>query len=398
MSKIKVDHVYKIFGDDPETALKMLNEGASKAEIQEKTGQVVGVNDASFNVEEGEIFVIMGLSGSGKSTVVRLLNRLIDPTFGTVEVDGEDITSMDEDQLRELRSRKMSMVFQRFALFPHRTVVENASYGLEVHRLPLEERTQRGSEALKRVGLEGWDNNYPGQLSGGMQQRVGLARALAVDSDIMLMDEAFSALDPLIRREMQDQLLELQSELKKTIVFITHDLNEAMKLGDHIAVMRDGAIVQIGTAEEILTTPADDYVASFIEDVDRTRVIVASSIMRWPRETVNPHDGPSVALRKMKEAQLSQCLVMESNRKVVGVVREDDVVRLSRERAGSIEAAIDDSVPRSKPETPIAELYAAAAETSVPIVVENEDGRMMGIVPRISLLAALSGEDGTNDS
>ncbi len=398
MSKIKVDHVYKIFGDDPETALKMLNEGASKAEIQEKTGQVVGVNDASFNVEEGEIFVIMGLSGSGKSTVVRLLNRLIDPTFGTVEVDGEDITSMDEDQLRQLRSRKMSMVFQRFALFPHRTVVENASYGLEVHRLPLEERTQRGSEALKRVGLEGWDNNYPGQLSGGMQQRVGLARALAVDSDIMLMDEAFSALDPLIRREMQDQLLELQSELKKTIVFITHDLNEAMKLGDHIAVMRDGAIVQIGTAEEILTTPADDYVASFIEDVDRTRVIVASSIMRWPRETVNPHDGPSVALRKMKEAQLSQCLVMESNRKVVGVVREDDVVRLSRERAGSIEAVIDDSVPRSKPETPIAELYAAAAETSVPIVVENEDGRMMGIVPRISLLAALSGEDGTNDS
>ncbi len=398
MSKIKVDHVYKIFGDDPETALKMLNEGASKAEIQEKTGQVVGVNDASFNVEEGEIFVIMGLSGSGKSTVVRLLNRLIDPTFGTVEVDGEDITSMDEDQLRQLRSRKMSMVFQRFALFPHRTVVENASYGLEVHRLPLEERTQRGSEALKRVGLEGLDNNYPGQLSGGMQQRVGLARALAVDSDIMLMDEAFSALDPLIRREMQDQLLELQSELKKTIVFITHDLNEAMKLGDHIAVMRDGAIVQIGTAEEILTTPADDYVASFIEDVDRTRVIVASSIMRWPRETVNPHDGPSVALRKMKEAQLSQCLVMESNRKVVGVVREDDVVRLSRERAGSIEAVIDDSVPRSKPETPIAELYAAAAETSVPIVVENEDGRMMGIVPRISLLAALSGEDGTNDS
>lgn len=398
MSKIRVDSVYKIFGDDPDTALKMLNEGASKAEIQDQTGQVVGVNDASFEVQEGEIFVIMGLSGSGKSTVVRLLNRLIDPTYGTVEVDGEDITKMDPEQLRELRSRKMSMVFQRFALFPHRTVVENASYGLEVHRLPLEERTKRGSEALKRVGLEGWDNNYPGQLSGGMQQRVGLARALAVDSDVMLMDEAFSALDPLIRREMQDQLLELQSELKKTIVFITHDLNEAMKLGDHIAVMRDGAIVQIGTAEDILTKPADDYVASFIEDVDRTRVIVASSIMRAPRETIGLGDGPTVALRKMKEAQLSECLVLGRDRKVVGVVRDSELARLSRERVESIESVIDPDVPTSNPNAPIAELYAAAAETSVPIVIVNEDGRMLGIVPRVSLLAALSGEDGTNGS
>jgi glycine betaine/proline transport system ATP-binding protein len=235
-------------------------------------------------------------------------------------------------------------------------------------------------------------------LSGGMQQRVGLARALAVDSDIMLMDEAFSALDPLIRREMQDQLLELQSELKKTIVFITHDLNEAMKLGDHIAVMRDGAIVQIGTAEDILTNPADDYVASFIEDVDRTRVIIASSIMRWPRETVNPNDGPTVALRKMREAELSQCLVMSSDRKVVGSVRDEDVARLSRERATSIESVIDRSFPVSTPDTPIADLYAMAAETAVPIVITNEEGRMLGIVPRVSLLAALSGEDGHGGS
>ncbi len=398
MSKIRVDSVYKIFGDDPDTALKMLKEGASKAEIQDKTGQVVGVNNASFNVEEGEIFVIMGLSGSGKSTVVRLLNRLIEPTYGTVEIDGEDITKMNPEQLRALRSRKMSMVFQRFALFPHRTVVENASYGLEVHRVPEAERIERGSESLKRVGLEGWDNNYPGELSGGMQQRVGLARALAVDSDIMLMDEAFSALDPLIRREMQDQLLGLQSELKKTIVFITHDLNEAMKLGDHIAVMRDGAIVQIGTAEDILTNPADDYVASFIEDVDRTRVIIASSVMRNPRETVSVADGPTVALRKMKDAQLSECLVLDRNRKVVGVVRDDDLARLSRERAESIESVINTDVPRSAPDAPIADLYAAAAETTIPIVIENEDGRMLGIVPRVSLLAALSGEDGTNGS
>jgi glycine betaine/proline transport system ATP-binding protein len=398
MSKVRVDGVYKIFGDDPDTALKMLNEGATKAEIQDKTGQVIGVNNASFEVQEGEIFVIMGLSGSGKSTVVRLLNRLIEPTYGTVEIDGEDITRMSAEQLRNLRARKMSMVFQRFALFPHRTVVENAAYGLEVHRLPESERRKRGSEALKRVGLEGWDNNYPGQLSGGMQQRVGLARALAVDSDVMLMDEAFSALDPLIRREMQDQLLELQSELKKTIVFITHDLNEAMKLGDHIAVMRDGAIVQIGTAEDILTNPADDYVASFIEDVDRTRVIIASSIMRWPRETISPNDGPTVALRKMQEADLSQCFVVSSDRKVVGIVREDDIVKLSRERTNSIESAIDRNVPTTTPDAPIADLYATAAETSVPIVVTNEEGRLLGIVPRISLLAALSGEEDTSGS
>jgi glycine betaine/proline transport system ATP-binding protein len=398
MSKIRVAGVYKIFGDNPDAALRMLKEGASKAEIQEKTGQVVGVNNANLEVEEGEIFVIMGLSGSGKSTLVRLLNRLIDPTYGAVEVDGEDITKMSDEQLRALRSRKMSMVFQRFALFPHRTVVENAAYGLEVHRLPEAERRKRGSEALKRVGLEGWDNNYPGQLSGGMQQRVGLARALAVDSDIMLMDEAFSALDPLIRREMQDQLLELQSEMKKTIVFITHDLNEAMKLGDHIAVMRDGAIVQIGTAEDILTNPADDYVASFIEDVDRTRVIIASSIMRWPRETVSPNDGPNVALRKMREADLSQCLVMSSDRKVIGVVREDDIARLSRERAASIEEAIDRNIPTTTPDSPIAELYASAAETATPIVVVDEEGRMVGIVPRISLLAALSGEEDSDGS
>lgn len=398
MSKIKVDHVYKIFGDDPDAALEMLNRGASKDEIQDQIGQVVGVNDATFSVEEGEIFVIMGLSGSGKSTVVRLLNRLIEPTYGTVEIDGENIIDMSDEQLRALRSRKMSMVFQRFALFPHRTVVENASYGLEVHRLPENERRERGSASLKRVGLEGWDNNYPGQLSGGMQQRVGLARALAVDSDIMLMDEAFSALDPLIRREMQDQLLELQSELKKTIVFITHDLNEAMKLGDHIAVMRDGAIVQIGTAEDILTNPANDYVASFIEDVDRTRVIIASSIMRQPRETISPNDGPNVALRKMKEAQLSECLVVSSDRKVLGVVSDSDLARLSGERASSIDPVINRDFPSSSPDAPIADLYPMAAATTTPIVITAEDGKMLGIVPRVSLLTALGGEVGNNGS
>jgi glycine betaine/proline transport system ATP-binding protein len=398
MTKIRVRNVYKIFGDDPDAALRLLEEGASKDEIQEKSGQVVAVNNATFDVEEGEIFVIMGLSGSGKSTVVRLLNRLIEPTTGTIEVDGEDITKMSDEELRALRSRKMSMVFQRFALFPHRTVVENAAFGLEVHRIAEKERYERASQSLKRVGLEGWDNAFPGQLSGGMQQRVGLARALAVNSDIMLMDEAFSALDPLIRREMQDQLLELQSELRKTIVFITHDLNEAMKLGDHIAMMRDGAIVQIGSAEDILTNPADEYVASFIQDVDRTRVILASSIMRWPRETVNPNDGPTVALRKMQEAQLSECYVVGSDRRVYGTVRDDDLAELARQRARSIDPVIDKDYPKTSPDAPIADLYQMAAESAKPIAVCKEDERLLGIVPRASLLAAMSGEVGSSGS
>jgi glycine betaine/proline transport system ATP-binding protein len=398
MSKIRVDHVYKIFGDDPDLALRLLREGKSKDEILEETGNVIGVNDATFDVDEGQIFVVMGLSGSGKSTLVRLLNRLIDPTFGTVEVDGEDVTRMSREQLRLMRARKMSMVFQRFALFPHRTVLANAAFGLEVLELPMNEQRERARAALRRVGLAGWENNFPGQLSGGMQQRVGLARALATDSDIMLMDEAFSALDPLIRREMQDQLLELQSDLKKTIVFITHDLNEAMKLGDRIAMMRDGAIVQIGSAEDILSNPADDYVASFVEDVDRTRVILASSLMRWPRDTVNPNDGPSVAMRKMRELQVSEMYVVGSDRRVHGVVRDDDVAKLAQGRASSIESVIVTDYPWTSPDTPIVELYHLAAANTIPVAVKDEEERMLGIVPRVSLLTAVSGEVSQDDS
>lgn len=290
------------------------------------------------------------------------------------------------------------MVFQRFALFPHRTVEANVAFGLEVQRLSREEQSERARYSLARVGLGGWESSYPGQLSGGMQQRVGLARALATNSDIMLMDEAFSALDPLIRREMQDQLLELQTELQKTIVFITHDLNEAMKIGDRIAMMRDGAIVQIGTAEEILSAPANDYVASFVEDVDRTRVITASSVMRWPRDTVNPNDGPSVAMRKMREMQLSEMYVVASDRRLLGVVRDSDIARLAQDRAGTIESAIIEDYPSTTPDTPIVDLYPLAAENTIPVAVRDEEGRMVGIVPRVSLLTAVSGEVSQNGS
>ncbi len=277
-ARLEVEHLYKVFGRRPDEAVERLREGADRTELR-ADGTTAAVIDASFRVEAGEIFVVMGLSGSGKSTLLRTLNGLLEPTAGTVRFDGQDLTALTDRALRDLRSRKISMVFQHFALFPHRSVRDNAAYGLEVQGVPRAERERRADEALALCGLAGWETSWPDELSGGMQQRVGLARALATDADVLLMDESFSALDPLIRRDMQDQLLELQKTLKKTIVFITHDLNEAMRLGDRIAVMRDGRIVQTGTAEDILLRPANDYVASFIQDVDRSRVLTAGALM-----------------------------------------------------------------------------------------------------------------------
>ncbi|HNR52069.1 MAG TPA: glycine betaine/L-proline ABC transporter ATP-binding protein, partial [Deltaproteobacteria bacterium] len=262
--KIVVQNLYKIFGNHPHKGVKLLKQGYTKDQILEKTGQGVGIADVSFHVDEGEILVIMGLSGSGKSTLVRCLNRLIEPTEGKILLEGSDITSLNREELRQLRQKRFGMVFQHFALFPRRSVIRNVEYGLEVQKVPAAERRERAVTALEQVGLKGWEDSYPAQLSGGMQQRVGLARALALDPDIMLMDEAFSALDPLIRRDMQDELINLQEKMHKTIVFISHDLDEALKLGDRIILMKDGAIVQIGTPEQILTAPATEYVARFV--------------------------------------------------------------------------------------------------------------------------------------
>ncbi|KMO95955.1 quaternary amine ABC transporter ATP-binding protein [Streptomyces roseus] len=284
MSTLQAEHVYKVFGrrpGDAAAAVRALRAGASREELR-ADGTKAAVIDASFRVEPGEIFVVMGLSGSGKSTLLRMLNGLLAPTEGRILFDGQDLTTLSRRELRHVRSTKISMVFQHFALFPHRSVLENAAYGLEVQGVARADRLRRAAEALELCGLAGWETSWPDELSGGMQQRVGLARALATDADLLLMDESFSALDPLIRRDMQDQLLELQQRLKKTIVFITHDLNEAMRLGDGIAVMRDGRVVQQGSAEDILTRPADDYVASFIQDVDRSRVLTADAVMTGP--------------------------------------------------------------------------------------------------------------------
>jgi|TARA_B110000438_G_scaffold293952_1_gene334600 glycine betaine/proline transport system ATP-binding protein len=279
MSKIEIKNVYKIFGSTPSAILPMVQNGATKEEVLEKTGHTIGLDNVSINIEEGEIFVCMGLSGSGKSTLIRHINRLIDPTSGNVSVEGTNVMELNEKSLIDFRRHKMSMVFQRFGLFPHKTVIQNVGYGLEVQGKKIDERNKIAMEKIEAVGLNGFENQYPNQLSGGMQQRVGLARALATNTDIMLMDEAFSALDPLIRSEMQKQLIDLQSQLKKTIVFITHDLDESLKLGDHIGILNNGKLVQVGTPIDIIMKPADDYVAAFVKDVNRAKVIKAKIIM-----------------------------------------------------------------------------------------------------------------------
>ncbi|MBT2542353.1 betaine/proline/choline family ABC transporter ATP-binding protein [Streptomyces sp. ISL-44] len=338
MSTLQAEHVYKVFGRRPDHAVRALRDGAGRDELR-ADGTTAAVIDASFRVEPGQIFVVMGLSGSGKSTMLRMLNGLLEPTAGRILFDGEDLTALGARELRRVRSTKISMVFQHFALFPHRDVLENAAYGLEVQGVPRAERERRATEALALCGLGGWEKSWPDELSGGMQQRVGLARALATDADLLLMDESFSALDPLIRRDMQDQLLELQQRLKKTIVFITHDLNEAMRLGDAIAVMRDGRIVQQGTAEDILIRPADDYVASFIQDVDRSRVLTADAVMD----------------EALSDANACAC-------------------------------------PTVHADTPLADLCAVSARVPHPVAVTDADGAVIGSVARDRLVAFIGDE------
>ncbi|MFE2158392.1 glycine betaine/L-proline ABC transporter ATP-binding protein [Streptomyces lydicus] len=351
MSRLQAEHLYKVFGRRPEDAVRKLEAGADRDELR-ADGTTAAVIDASIEVDEGQIFVVMGLSGSGKSTLLRMLNGLLEPTAGTVRFDGQDLTSLSDKELRKVRSEKISMVFQHFALFPHRSVLENAGYGLEVQGVPRAERERRAAEALALTGLEGWEKSWPDELSGGMQQRVGLARALATDADLLLMDESFSALDPLIRRDMQDQLLELQKSLKKTIVFITHDLNEAMRLGDRIAVMRDGRIVQIGSAEDILVRPANDYVASFIQDVDRSRVLTAGA-------------------------------VMSEVGTVLGTTTPDG---RTLGTAAEFRAAAPATVGQ---DTPLAELFTPCSASTVPVAVTDDTGALVGAVPAERLLAVL---------
>jgi glycine betaine/proline transport system ATP-binding protein len=388
--KIVVKDLYKIFGSHPDKALKLLKEGYTKDEILEKTGQGVGVADVSFHVDEGEILVIMGLSGSGKSTLVRCLNRLIEPSYGRILLEGKDITELSKEELRILRQTRFGMVFQHFALFPRRSVIKNVEYGLEIQKVDPKEREDRALKALDQVGLKGWENSYPAQLSGGMQQRVGLARALALDPDIMLMDEAFSALDPLIRRDMQDELLKLQEKMNKTIIFISHDLDEALKIGDRIILMKDGYIVQEGTAEEILTNPATRYVEKFVEDVDISKVITAETVMKNPGEVASyAHDGPKAALWKMKQAGISSIFVQHKG-KLKGIVSADDAVAALRSGDKDLANIVNTEIQKIPPDTPANDLFPLLATNSSPLAVVDDQEHLLGVIIKGTLLAALS--------
>src|SRR5690606_28239468 len=349
-TKIKIENVSKIFGSKPKSVIPMIEQGMSKKEILEKTNHTVGVYNASMEIKKGEIFVIMGLSGSGKSTLIRCFNLLNKPTSGAIYVDGEDVVRYNSAQLKKFRQDKIAMVFQHFGLFSHRTVLANVEYGLEIKNVSKEKRREIALKNIESVGLKGYEDKYPTELSGGMQQRVGLARALAHDPDILLMDEPFSALDPLIRREMQLELIELQEKLQKTIIFITHDINEAFKLGDRVAVMKDGVVEQIGTPEEIIESPANDYISEFIKDIDRSKVLQAEHVMIGSNVLVSLTDSLQVAIKEMQKNGIASVFVENKHQQLQGIITIDDAIDGIKEKKTLIDIIRDDIFTVAKEE------------------------------------------------
>ena len=395
--KISCKDLWKVFGPDPEHAIKLVKKGMTKEKVLERTGHVIAVKDASLDVYEGEIFVVMGLSGSGKSTLARCLNRLIEPTRGQILIDEVNIGAMNAAELRQLRRHKMSMVFQTFALFPHRSVIDNAAYGLEIQGVGKAERHKKAQEVLKLVGLKGWENSYIHELSGGMQQRVGLARAFAVDPEILLMDEPFSALDPLIRRQLQDEFLNLMAEVQKTIVFITHDLNEALKLGSRIAIMKDGEIVQLGTPEEIVSAPADDYVTEFVRDVPKAKVVPVKNVMREPEVTLYSWQGPKVALHDMRASGTQYAFIMDPGRRLRGLITADEAKQAIKDGVTRLsKAAIKDSIQIGGDQL-LEDLIPLSATTTDPVAVVDENGRLIGEVRHTDVLLGIAGEESSSD-
>ncbi len=393
-TKIKVEDLTLIFGNDKKRALRLAKEEKSKDEILAETKCTLAVNSASFEVKKGEVFVIMGLSGSGKSTLLRCINRLINPTTGSITINDINITALDEKALLETRRKQLRMVFQNFGLLPHRTVAENVAFGLEIQKMDKVVRLEKAMKSLEVVGLKGYEDMYPAELSGGMQQRVGLARALANDSEVLLMDEAFSALDPLIRNQMQDELLELQGKMHKTIVFITHDLDEAIKLGDRIAIMKDGKIVQIGTSEEILTNPADDYVKSFVEKVDRKSIITAESLM-FDKPTIVRYgkDGPEVIIRRMRETGLTVLPVVENGKYFKGMIELGALVQSIRNGDKDIEKSIlySEVVPSVYKDYTVEQMLPLITNSNLPLPVVDEENKLLGIVLQASIIIESTG-------
>ena len=392
--KMKIENVSKIFGPRPKRVIALIEKGESKTDILAKTGHTVGVYNASMEIMEGETFVIMGLSGSGKSTLIRCLNMLNRPSTGAIYVDGENIVTYTKKQLKEYRQKKIAMVFQHFGLFSHRTILGNIEYGLEIKGMSKTERTEIAQYNLELVGLKGWEDKYPDELSGGMRQRVGIARALANDPDILLMDEPFSALDPLIRREMQLELIDIQNRLQKTIIFITHDVNEAFKIGDRVAVMKEGKVEQIGTPEDILAEPANEYISEFIRDIDRTKVLQAENIMSRPYGLVSLKDGLNMAIKVMRENGLSSAFVTERNRQLKGIVTIDAAIDGLKEKKTLLDVLQSD-VNTVDPSEYVENIIPMVLESKYPVVVVNEANVILGIILRVHVLASLIGDNGT---
>ncbi len=387
---VEVRKLWKVFGREPKRALQQKYRQMGKDELQKKTKLILALKEISFSVKKGELFVLMGLSGSGKSTLARTFLRLIEPTAGEIEISGENVTKMNKEKLQHFRRHRVSMVFQHYGLFPHYTVLQNASYGLKARGDKQKDREEAARTALKTVGLEGWENHYPHSLSGGMQQRVGLARALATEPDLLLMDEPFSGLDPLIRRQMQDELVDLQDNLHKTIIFVTHDLHEALKLGDRIAIMRNGEIIQIGTPEEVVTTPADDYVQEFVQDASPAKVLTAENIMEDPEVLLYAWEGPKTARKILKDTRREWAFMVNKRRKFLGVVSIDT---LDKNPNASKEQFIENSnekIHTCSPDMALEELFPMAAETRYPIPVLDDQQKLLGIVRYRSIFDSMS--------
>lgn len=394
MAKIEIKNLSILFGPEKAKAKKMIMKGKSKQEILKATGCNVAVRNANLEIEEGEMFVIMGLSGSGKSTLLRCINRLNEPSMGEIRLNGVDITRSSDKELLQIRRKELAMVFQHFGLLPHRTVLSNVSFGLELQGVPKEEREKKAQESILLVGLKGYENQRVDELSGGMQQRVGLARALANNPEVLLMDEAFSALDPLIREQMQDELLLLQEKMKKTIVFITHDLDEAIKLGDRIAIMKDGEIVQVGTPEDILTDPANAYVTRFTESVDRGRIVTASSIMlKQPIVVRLRKEGPETILRKMREKRLYALPVIGNEDQFIGEIQYKDVLKLRKEGSKDISSIIVKEVPSVLRNTTVEDMLPLLPEVRQALPVVDENNRLIGVVSPSAIIIEMTGKD-----
>ena len=388
--KVQVHNLWKIFGKTHSVDIDSFDKSKSKQELLEELGLVIALADVALDINEGETFVVMGLSGSGKSTLLRCINRLIEPTRGEVTIDGENVTAMNVEQLRELRRHRMSMVFQHFALMPFRSILDNVAFGLELRGVSEKERQEQAKEMLTLVGLEGWGNYHPEELSGGMQQRVGLARALATDPDILLLDEPFSALDPLIRREMQDEFLKLASVVRKTVIFVTHDLNEALKLGDRIAIMQDGKIVQVGSTKEIVLYPANDYVREFVRDVPKMKVLVARRVMEPPGVIANVDEAPDAILKRLTKQREQYAFVVDDKREFQGVIRIEALKTVVEEHKTTTDAFCTDCIPEAEPETILEELAQLSAGSDLPVVIVDRNKKLHGIVPMASILKGIT--------